>query len=464
MAAIWRNRELEVIVGGPLAQGGLTAGGIAELVGAVRAESEFVEYKDKGDLWKNNEFKGFSAKQERAKDICAPANTRGAILIYGVTDNRDDAVSDRLKPFTDFDGDADQFIEQFKKDVRQFATPIPLFDMFAVDADPGYYLVAVVPPSIRKPHAVKGSTDDRPLYYFQRATGESHVRAMAEHEIAELYAARQHSSSARREQLETAWTTGVEQIGGPSHFVAAAIMPDAPADGLLTRTTREEIIEWERGNRFPDSILHSAHTRARRPIANQGRLEYRSVSSQNDLPQNSYRELYVDGTAFAAVEIPNPDESTVPLAVDIHFFVDACWTVLSHSLLHATSRVGAYGNATIRLGLLDGASPEGRFGPAGVRLEGLDLRSGPSRRVDGLIHADQVVHLDDVASATERLRIAHTVISPVIQRFGYVEPHFITDTGAIRHVAVRNSLEHMVSEWAQHNDVEFDRESWWLDE
>ncbi|MFF0613706.1 hypothetical protein ACFYUD_34085 [Nocardia tengchongensis] len=135
MAPIWRNRDLEQVAGGPLEARHLTEDGILKLVETYPAETEYVEYKAKGLFLSFNGSKDWTPAQERAKDVCAPANGRGAVIVIGVQADATAAAADRLKPFLPSDGDRDQLMSDYKDQVRVHATPIPLYDMFAVDWD-----------------------------------------------------------------------------------------------------------------------------------------------------------------------------------------------------------------------------------------------------------------------------------------------------------------------------------------
>ncbi|AHK35332.1 hypothetical protein Pd630_LPD09092 (plasmid) [Rhodococcus opacus PD630] len=66
--ALWRNRDLEDILGGKLEQWAITEAGLRNLVGEIPAEDEFVDYKSCRDFEKCGQNPTWNAKQERA--IC----------------------------------------------------------------------------------------------------------------------------------------------------------------------------------------------------------------------------------------------------------------------------------------------------------------------------------------------------------------------------------------------------------
>ncbi|WP_280470566.1 AlbA family DNA-binding domain-containing protein [Nocardia farcinica] len=469
MAAIWRNRDIEQIVGGPLDKEGFSVEGIARLVESVPDESEVVEYKDKGGLQKNPGSRAtgdtWNEQQEHAKDICAPANGRGAVMIWGVTDKTKEPAKDRLKPFYADAGSPYELIDRFKKEVRRYATPIPLFDMFPVQADERFYVVAVIPPSVRKPHAVTGKRGA--LHFFVRSTGESHIREMSENEVADQYYARHTIAAARAVKLDDVWQSGVDKLLGRGErlWVVAAIVPDAPGDSLLTRATRREITDWIDSTRFPDLIFFDGVLSGEVPIANQGMLEVEGAAWNGSASGvDTIRHLYVDGSGFAAVMLRDRGEAVVDgnLQVEADDFVDAAAAGIGHLVQHAVARAGAYGNATVRIGLADGKYAKGVFKAPAV-ITGLGGRSrGLPRPANGYIQTEQVVHLDAAQSASERLQIAHSLLSPIMQRFGYIEPHLITDGGAIRDPRfTERQRREAVQGWADLHGVDIDRTSGW---
>lgn len=256
--ALWRNPDLEDILGGKLEQGTITESGLRKLVEQVSVESEFVEYKSRGEFRKPQDVVAF--KQERGKDVSAPANGRGAILIYGIDDDKKSSVvEERMKPFNGAT-DANKLIEQFRIDIRQFVAPTPLFDMFAVDAAAGgFYLVLVVPPSAGAPHAfTAGPGAERQTFsYYVRATGETHIRSLGEHEVADRYSIRHRRQEDRARHVDTVWSEGRAELTpfrDKPIWLAVAVVPDVPVDGQLTTHVRDETQVWENTQTFPDSI------------------------------------------------------------------------------------------------------------------------------------------------------------------------------------------------------------------
>ena len=151
--------------------------------------------------WKEDLPNGQDPKEpgEFAKDVAAMANTRGGLIIYG--------VSDKPVAFKGI-GEADAKLDQYAQWVRNLVQPyLSGLDLNVLRSADGSETVLVVdvPASELAPHSVAfDHTTDRAK--SQRASvtpyrDRSHTEWMAEHQIARAYADR----FARASQWETAF-------------------------------------------------------------------------------------------------------------------------------------------------------------------------------------------------------------------------------------------------------------------
>lgn len=462
--ALWRNRDLEDIIGGKLEQGAITEAGLRKLVGEIPAEDEFVDYKSFRDFEKCGQNPTWNAKQERAKDVSAAANGRGAILIYGIEDISKSEVPDRLNPFAAPE-DRHKLIEQFRKDVRQQATPTPLFDMFAVDANAGgFYLVVVVPPSSSAPHAVtvQPGQSREALHYFVRAPGETHIRHLKEHEIADRYSVRHRRQEDRARRAAAAWSEGRAELTPFDRtpvWLAVTAVPDVPVDGQLTPQVRDEIKAWDDDQRFPDSILGRRRPVMDYPFPAPGKMVYTALGKDEPtgtkVPKavDSYRELHADGSAYAALLLGEDfRDGHVPLDPDD--LIDAVASLITHTLDWTTTRAGRWGNSTVQIGFIVGTNSR-HWAP------GLELTESGGEPVHGLRRTrDQktATTLADLASLhtmQDKLRVAYSAALPILQTFGVIQPSWITNEGAILERSLPRPSEAL--QWAARHGVELDQ-------
>ncbi|QBJ96413.1 ATP-binding protein [Rhodococcus sp. ABRD24] len=462
--ALWRNRDLEDILGGKLEQGVITEAGLRKLVEAIPVESEFVEYKSCDEFKKppKTEF-----KQERGKDVSAPANGRGAILIYGIEDDKKfSVVEERMKPF-DGEADAHKLIEQFRIDIRQFVAPTPLFDMFAVEASTGgFYLVLVVPPSAGAPHAVTaGPGKERQTFsYFVRATGETHIRTLGEHEVADRYSVRHRRQEDRARHAATVWSEGRAELtaySGALVWLAVAVVPDVPVDGQLTTQVRDEIKAWDNPQTFPDSILGRRESARDYPFPAPGKMVYTDLGQDQrtgtKIPKaaGSYRELHADGSTYAALMLANGGEGGQDVVLDPDDLIDAIASLVIHTLDWTVERSGRWGNATVQIGLVVGEnsramSPSVRLATSGgVSVHGL------RHARDGKV-ATTLADLASLHTMQDKLRVAYSAALPILQGFGVIQPAWLTEDGEIRDWGLIQEFRPTALTWATDRGVGVD--------
>lgn len=436
--ALWSNPELETILGGPLEQDAITEDGLRNLVTAVPAESEFVDYKSGIGLITPDQNPKWTSAQEHTRDVRAAANSRGAILVYGIEDHqKTDVLDERMVPIPEAPGkDRHAITDHLRREIREHATPVPLVDVIYVDAEAGgFYLVVVIAPSPLAPHAVMAVKDGRkPLYYFLRQPGETNIRPLTEYEVAEKYAARARGAEQRRQHLEQLWDAGVDELE-PSNalWIAIAAAPDFPAaDDRLTTQALTEIDEWAQDHRFPDSLLQMHPFASTRPFPAPGRVIYTHLVDTDDglAPgvMDSYLELHADGSLFAALAIASSPGKSI--STDIDGLVDDTHTLTTHGLDWISDRTGRWGNATMVVGIVAAGIPHhvtvALKGPGGVNTFGL-RRVGPHR----LPKSTTVVDLAAVTTVQDQLATAYNAALPIVQAFGVPEPNWITDDGGI---------------------------------
>lgn len=471
--AIWRQRDVEALLGGvPMEQGAITEEGLRALVREVPAESEWVEYKSKHDILSKKPKPASATRperlpaQERAKDVCAAANGRGALIVYGVEDEKKDADPEkRMNPFEGTDNSSD-LIDNIRRNIRQFATPVPLFDVFAVPqtTGDGFYIAVVIPPSPLAPHAVVADSGDsrKALHYHLRHPGESHIRYLTEYEVAQQYQLRARRQEERREHLTRLWNDGARALRTPSVWLAVAITPEFPAaDDRLTPQAINDIKDWEDLQvPFPDLLLDDQRSFARQFPA-PGKLVYTEAVMRHGISApgvvGSYREFHPSGAAFAALPVATDIPSGADADVTVDQLVDVAQALTRHCIDWVLERTGRWGTATMTIGMTGPAA-------AGVYVQIVGdvpprYRLNNTRRLDSttdLPIANVAVDLGSIDTMQDKLAAACDAALPIVQAFGVAEPNWITDTGAINTFELLSRASRYVRSWAADHDVELD--------
>ncbi|MFD6223386.1 AlbA family DNA-binding domain-containing protein [Nocardia asteroides] len=452
--AIWRHKDLEDIIGALLDSGGLTEAAILRLVQQIPAESEFVDYKSRGEFKKPRGAKPWSLEQEHAKDVCGSANGRGGLLIYGVEDLAKASVTaDRLQPF---DGSVDRHavMEQLRQDVRAYSAPTPVFEVFAVASDlqPGCFYVAVVTPaSPNAPHAVTVPSGEarKALHYYLRVPGETSHRHLLEHEVFERYQGRIRTRAQREQRLEEVWAHAQQALLAPGQrlWAAVAVVPDMPADDFLGARARKEILEWDQGQTFPDSILHPSASVGDYPFPAPGAMVFTNLDRPGgeSVPtaMSTYREIHADGTALAAVRISPQDSVSQPVVVDPDLLVDDLCSMTLHVLSWACERSGGRGTATVRAALISRPASSAKLtDTAGILVHG--LRQLDHHTMPVTTTSADLAELVDTQSV---LRVAGVIATRIVQGFGLPEPTWLTEDGAIVTRMVPQAAKAYVWQW-----------------
>ncbi|WP_433678043.1 AlbA family DNA-binding domain-containing protein [Nocardia sp. CA-119907] len=436
--AIWRHRDLEDIVGALLDSGGFTEAAILRLVQQIPAESEFVDYKSRGEFKKPRGSKPWSVEQEHAKDVCGSANGRGGLLIYGVEDLvKVDVAADRMQPF-DASSDQHAIMEQLRQDVRAYSAPTPVFEVFAVDSDlkaDCFYLVVVTPASPNAPHAVTVPSGEsrKALHYYLRVPGETSHRYLLEHEVFERYQGRIRTRTQREQRLEEVWAHAQQELldQGSHLWVVVAVIPDMPADDFLGALARKEIVEWNLGQRFPNSILQPNNVVGDYPFPAPGAMVFTNLDRPGEdlvpAAKSTYREIHADGTALAAVRVSPENLESGPVVLDPDFLVDDLCSMTLHVLSWACERSGGRGTATVRAALVSRTGSSVKLaGAAGTQVHG--LRQLDHRTMPVTTTSTDLAELVDTQSI---LRVASVVVTRIVQGFGMPEPPWLTEDGEI---------------------------------
>ncbi|MFE3196294.1 helix-turn-helix domain-containing protein [Nocardia sp. NPDC059240] len=437
--------------------GGLTEAGILKLVHAKPAESEFVDYKSRDEFKKSrNQGTAWIPQQEHAKDVCGLANGRGGLLVYGVEDiAKIPLPTARMVPF-DPSADSHKTMETLHQDIRDYSAPTPVFDIFAIDSNTQtghFYLVVVVPASPNAPHAVTVPSGQgrKVLRYSVRIPGAAGIRDLYEHEVFERYQGRLRTRAERAEQLEQVWAGGCTELlrEGSHVWVAVAVVPDMPAQNLLTAHARKEIKDWNDAKLFPYRITYPV-TAMDYPFPAPGRMVFTNCDGTNKdsrpAAKSTYREIHADGTAFAAIKFAQ--DSPPPVVLDPDDLVDDLCACIIHTLTWAGERSGGRGVATVRAALVTQRGTNMKLSDAGgTNVHGLRVLDYPGPVTTTSADLGELVDMQAV------LRVAYVAALMIVQAFGQPEPAWLTEDGEINARMVKRETAERVRAWAQINKV-----------
>ena len=429
--AVWRSPELEAVIGGPLDAAGLTEVALQGLVSGQAHEGELLDFKRRSYSAARDSAAAWSPEQEFAKDVTAFANHRGGMLLIGVEDVGEVAVSYEA-PVAD-PGTEEQ---RLRRALLNNASPPPRVEFVAIPSDEGgHYLAVVIPPSPAAPHATLGRPGDsrRPLHYFIRDGAD--VRPLTEGEVADRYRRRAAAALDRVARRERTAEEGREALRrGEGLWLYLTVVPEGPTPGVLDAAAVHDADQWWNSYQFWSPLQRRIEADGT-VIPAPGRVTYTDRRSYSETtepdPFVNYLELHVDGAAFAAKRFVRPESETGvgrrELADDTVLLADAC-------LQWALRQAGSWGQADVTIGLVDAEAAPGQL------TEPLTLTAtvhDNQRRVPNtrrLLRTPSAVVSADLATAGStqaRLAVTHAALSALLHWFGVAQADELAADGTI---------------------------------
>ena len=229
MAITSRLLAIERLFGQRLDQ--IDESSLDRLVSTEQRETDQLDFKSKWTV--------SADADELRKDVCAFANSRGGLIIYGVRDEESKAVE-----LTPFEATTD-FRNQVAGILFSGCRPTPRFELTQLESSrsPGrYYVLLAVPQSSEAPHArLKDVKQEHMLNFPLRV--ETITRFMSESELAARYRARFQADAERSER-----TSELEQSfpidGGSSQLSLAMRFCGVPSAAGEARIGSELINTW----------------------------------------------------------------------------------------------------------------------------------------------------------------------------------------------------------------------------
>lgn len=244
---------------------------------------------------------------EFAKDISAMANTRGGLLIYGVSNDHQIVGVDWEK--------AD--LRQYAQWVRNHVHPyLPDLVMFPLADGAKTILVVDVPASEMAPHLVHGRSDkDKEQQAFTVPYRDrDHTAWMAEHQIERAYRDRftrtDSAEEALRQHSDFLTKTITAHAAKPSAWLVAVARPTRPFPQGVPPLDREEArfllsLAEKRGRTLASRQIPGPMTGMGDALINPrpGLRRWVSSTLEIDFGRNSMIELHHDGTVTMASNV-----------------------------------------------------------------------------------------------------------------------------------------------------------------
>ena len=330
------------------------------------------------------------------------------------------------------------------------------------DSD-GFYLVVVVQPSPRAPHAVLGDPGDNkhPLRFPVRHGADTVW--LTESEVADRYRRRLDAlaqGNARAEAVVDEGRQVLRRAAGVWLYVAA--MPEVPLVATLDAAAVAAARSWADKSTLSSPLNRTllAFTAA---ISAPGRTTFTGLpyadSDEAGDPRGSYVELHVDGSAFAATPIVERTTDAGERQVGVRTLADDLAVVVDAVLGWTLHQAGSGGPVRLVAGLVDSDSDDLKQFTGPVELARAH-HGGRLRRVNGsrvLRRAPQVTTtalVGDVDDLQSRLAVVGTVHSLLLQWFGHAESAQIGRDGALL-TAGWEPDGRQVARWAADHGVAF---------
>lgn len=464
---IWTAPEVEATLRVAIDPAALTEQVLEHLVSSGAREGEQLEFK--GPL--SSRPKGgpaipWTPEQEFGKDVAALANHRGGLLILGVREI--DGVATELKPYSGTTAEAEE--TRLRQAVLNHVAPQPATVFVPVPATVGgpsgtttagaFYLVIVVLPSPRAPHAVTALGDGmRPLRFPVRHGAD--IMWLTESEVAERYRRRFDALAAGDRHVAQVVDEGRRELRpAQGVWLYVAAVPEVLREATLDAAEVAAADAWVGANSLGSPLVRSllvfgqAFPAPGKTVFTN--LPFDDTSEVGD-PVSGYVELHADGCAFAPTSILERTGESAGRQVGQRTLADDLVVAADAVLAWVIHQAGSGGPVRLVAGLVDAESEYPDALTAPLELVSVAF-GGDLRRVSGtrlLRRAPRVTStasLAQGASLQERMAVAATVHSGLLQWFGVAESAQIGRDGALL-TAGWGSYAGQVERWARDHSV-----------
>jgi hypothetical protein len=412
---------------------------LSELIERSIRESEVIDFKGKTySPTPKDEKSDWSSEQEFAKDVSAFANHIGGAIVLGVDEKGE--IASTLTPLK---LNKRSEIQRLSSILTNYTTPAVQAKFLAIDAkEEGFYVVILIPPSLKSPHAVKGPPSDKRRTLRYPLRDGSDTRWLTEGEVSEKYHRRFSGLEDRLRRQNRVVNEGLEALRRSNDlWLYLALVPEIPVDNHLNLTLMRDSKAWYQqkhwisplgGNLDTDGVFMAAQGRT---VAT---LRPRFDNDDPANPRGKYFEMHSDGATFAATHCNHWPRTSKSERVSEAGIVDDLTILTEMCVLWAHRQVGTWGHATLIAGFLDGEVPESEgFDKLTFPLQLTNISWGELSRVQltrALTRAPQstsFVDLGKSATRQDRMRFTYQVSSGLLQSFGLPETSHLTENGSL---------------------------------
>lgn len=399
---------------------------LAELCNQHAAEDVDLDFKQDNAYTKDSD-----GQDELAKDVTAMANSRGGLIVIGITEN-DQGNADRLRPTVISDKLHNQLVQALRSRVFPFLPPdfrIRLIADSPTTPECGYILIGV-PRSPVAPHAVRptgGKGQQR--YGYARRLGRT-TAWLDESEIAALYRDRFQLAENHAQRVtvqfsdDGVWLT---TAGDPGIWLDLSLVPTGQAERRIDRAFLQDVRGFLGGLARPGGAPSAALSRGllgQPPQIRRGRMRLPGPGVQAVWHSNGSAHLRVDLTSVSAP--PVPDGAPI-----------LNLTLLESRVLYALHLACAY--AEWAGGYGDADVLAATSSPAQVLLDRTPL-NGTARFTPGVpVSSDagtpchRIGYLEALCSGSRQVRaMARDISADLLADYGVYEPTLLRPDATVR--------------------------------
>ena len=404
----------------------------------------------------------WTSEQEFGKDVAAFANARGGLIVVGIEDVKGIATD---APRFDVLSSPEQEERRLRQALVNHVSPVPRCEFVWVEGvscslAPG----SIVPPSHRSPHAVLSERgESRVALHYPVRHGMDTVW-LSEPEVAERYSRHLEARSAETRRLRSAVDTGVHAITASSStgvWLFVTVVPESPVERRLDAAMVNRADEWHRSSGIGSPLGRSLQAFGRR-IAAPERIVFtgsRYTSDQDETEiRDSLVELYVDGSAFAAVPVAlrTAGDAAGRQVGEITLVDDGGVLLTDVCLRWCADSGGVVGLGQVVMGFIDADTSDGLLAEPIELVEsdtGTIRRIRPSRQISGEVRADTVADMGAALSVQQRLAVLYQVLARLLHWFGMAEPQQLRPGGTIVPSQFTMPRDWKPEQWAKHHGV-----------
>jgi hypothetical protein len=388
--------------------------------------------------------RGGEDSKELAADIASMANTKGGLIVIGISEESNLATD--LSPIELPSEEEDLRIHQVAASLIFPRPEIRIWIIPSIEREKGYLAIAV-PFSPLRPHAVRHG--DRLRYVVRSGPGK---RALTESEVADAYHSRFLDSETDVRHLKSIHEDGLTQLDRSARpWLVLSFVPSSRGHMEIRKGVPESLASWAQGLREtvpPPSWFHEV------PLRGSTRMRCITLTDSrigSPLASWFYAELYTDGSGFAAGVIGWERETKLfdfsdfenrnEVPESLYVIDDERLALGTADLLlllgsHAIENAGTWGAAAVQAEIAPVAALPGGEESKLTLCQFRSPFGGPlrgTRVIDSTGASEHTLRVEDVAQPSAALISTSRLISSDLgASFGLPEIYQLSEEGRLR--------------------------------